>query len=80
MRKTPAWKYDDTAQWEETREHLEKFLLMKLHRHLFTAFETVELQKQDAALTHRLHSLSFIGPEHLDVKSVSWVHYSMMMR
>ena len=70
MRKTASWKYDDTAQWEDTREHLEKFLLLKLHRHLFTPIEASELAKQDQALYHRLTSLSFVGPENLDVKSV----------
>lgn len=71
MRKTPAWKYDDTAQWEETREHMEKFVLMKSHCHFFTPLEASELAKQDQALYHRLTSLSFVGPENLDVKSVS---------
>ncbi len=57
-------------QWEGVREHLEAFLVTKLHRYLFTPQERRALAARDAALRERLRGLAFLGPEHLDVRSV----------
>ena len=56
--------------WEALREHLEKFLLIKLHTYLFTEEELKDLAVQDAAWWARVQSLAFVGPEHLDVPSL----------
>lgn len=57
--------------WEGVRDHLEAFLMMKLRRYLFTPRERAALAARDAALAGRLRALAFLGPEHLDVRSVS---------
>lgn len=58
------------GQWEAVRDHLEAFLVTKLRRYLFTPRERGVLAAQDAALAGRLRALAFLGPEHLDVRSV----------
>jgi hypothetical protein len=84
MRKSPAWaallgaaagaadpaQQQQQQQWEEVREHLEAFLVTKLHRYLFTPPERKVLAARDAALQERFRGLAFLGPEHLDVRSV----------
>lgn len=59
-----------SAAWEEVREHLEKFLVIKLHRYLFTEAETQVLVKEEARWRARVQSLAFLGPEHLEVRSL----------
>lgn len=67
-----VWKSEGAVQWEDTKECLEKFMMIKLHPYLFSTAEKEELIKRDAALSDRLAALSFLGPENLDIKSVSW--------
>lgn len=71
MRKHVLWRDEAAAQWEETRESLEKFMLVKLHRHLFAPHERADLEQQDQSLHARLAALAFLSAEHLDIKSVS---------
>jgi hypothetical protein len=70
LRKNPLWREEAEEQWAETRESLERFVMCKLRRHLFTRPEARELAEQDRALAARLRALAFLGPEHLDIKSV----------
>ena len=55
---------------DELREHLEKFLVIKLHRYLFTESESHALSQQETSWQARLHSLAFLSPEHLEVRSL----------
>ncbi len=72
LRKNEAWqaRVASTPSWEELREHFEKFLVIKLQRYLFTEAETAALVTQEAAWRARLQSLAFLGPEHLEARSL----------
>lgn len=72
LRKNEAWqaRAASAASWEEMREHFEKFLVVKLHRYLFTDAEAAALVTQEAVWRARVQSLAFLGPEHLEVRSL----------
>lgn len=70
MRKHALWRDETPGEWEETREGVEKFILRKLHPHLFAPHEAEDLRRQDEGLHARLAALAFLGPAHLDIKSV----------
>ena len=69
MREHTLWKTETAAQWEDTREAIERFVFHKIYDHVFAV--TAEDIEHDIALENRLASLSFITFEHLDVKSFS---------
>lgn len=80
MRKHALWRDETPGEWEETREGVEKFILRKLHPHLFAPHEAEDLKTQDEGLHARLAALAFLGPAHLDIKSVRSAGWGMENR
>ncbi|CAM9231375.1 unnamed protein product [Ectocarpus fasciculatus] len=65
MRENACWAEESPEQWAHSKESLEIFLFTKLHRTLY-----VEDRAGDAELFERIQTLSFLSPEHLDIKSI----------
>lgn len=62
----PLWKGASEQNIESTSEGLEKYVIAKLYPKLFMSDE--ECIKRDKFLSERIRRLSFVQPEHLDIK------------
>ena len=65
MRENSCWAEESSEEWAKSKESLEIFLFTKLHHALF-----VEDHAGDTELFERIQTLSFLSPEHLDIKSI----------
>lgn len=68
MRENLLWKDETEEQWNESMLSCEKFLFIKLYDSLFG--NDVHLLEQDERIQERIESLSFLSPDHLDMKSL----------
>lgn len=65
FRAHPAWRGATPAVLAAAGEGLEKYVLTKIHAHVFGA--TALDAERDEALAQRLSALSFVKPEHLEI-------------
>jgi hypothetical protein len=72
----PIWSATTTATNEkmmsQTREYIERFVFTKLHSSIFNT--DIEDIYQNQRLKERIQSLSFLTPEHLDIRSLATLH------
>jgi hypothetical protein len=69
VRVHPLWRGCSDAEWLDTEEGLEKFLMVKLER---CAFQPMARDRRaDARLQRKIAELSFLRAEHLEVASFS---------
>ena len=68
MRALSYWADEPVNVWEQTTQHLEKFLFIKLYPIIFG--RDANVVAQDEVFFKRLQSLAFLAPEHLDIKSL----------
>ena len=59
---------ENNDEWELTKGSCEKFIFIKLHNFIFD--DNYEDQVSNDKLKSRIESLSFLSPEHLDIKSI----------
>ncbi|CAM9919693.1 unnamed protein product, partial [Laminaria digitata] len=64
MRESVLWRRETEAQWEETRESLERIVM---HKVFSEAYGLAENPARDEAISDRLRSLGFLSEEHLGV-------------
>eukprot|EP00752_Nemacystus_decipiens_P013443 g11906.t1 len=64
MRESALWRRETEAQWEETRESLERIVMHKVFDH---AFGLAADPARDSSISNRLRSLAFLKEEHLGV-------------
>lgn len=69
MRVHPLWRHDTSEEWEETRDHLESFLMGRLYPAVFGAHPLCD--RRDLVLHDRMASLSFITFRNLDLADPS---------
>ena len=65
FRAHPAWQGATPAVLAAAGEGLEKYVLTKIHSHVFGA-SALDVER-DEALSQRLSALSFVRPEHLEI-------------
>lgn len=70
MRDNILWKSETTEQWNNSMVSCEKFLFIKLYDCLFG--NDMKLLEQDERIHERIESLSFLSPDHLDMKSLQY--------
>lgn len=70
MRDNLLWKSETTEQWNNSMISCEKFLFIKLYDCLFG--NDMKLLEQDERIRERIESLSFLSPDHLDMKSLQY--------
>jgi hypothetical protein len=68
MRDNILWKDETEEQWNQSMNSVEKFLFIKLYDSLFG--NDAQLLEQDERIQERIESLSFLSPDHLDMKSL----------
>jgi len=68
MKQLPIFMNETNDEWEKTKESCEKFIYIKLYNYIFdNDYEDKVLNER---LKLRIESLSFLSPEHLDIKSI----------
>jgi hypothetical protein len=67
MRLCKLWKNESESEWNNTKLMCEKFIFIKLH---LSIFFISKFSYHDQRLKERIQSLSFITPEHLDIKAI----------
>lgn len=66
IKQHPFWSNENNAGWLLTQESIERFVFTKLHPFIFAIDpEDVYLNQK---IRERIASLSFLSPEHLDIK------------
>jgi hypothetical protein len=68
MRENLLWRDETSEQWTEAMTSCEKFLFVKLYDTLFG--NDAHLLEEDERIQERIESLSFLSPDHLDMKSL----------
>lgn len=66
MRENVLWKGETPAQWEDSREAIERFVFHKLYDEVFRGVVDT-LAEQDRAVDMRIQSLAFLKSAHLDI-------------
>lgn len=71
MHQNPLWSstpIEDKVAWEEMRSMVEKFIFIKLYPSIFgREYEDLVMNQR---IRDKVESLSFLTPEHLDIKSL----------
>ena len=68
LRQTAAWKEQDEREWQNTKEGVEKYAMLKLHSTVFLADAKCR-EVDERLVTKARHLATFLDFEHLDIDS-----------